>query len=63
MQIKETDLPGIGRKYTVHTAEEDLFVIIIHYSGRREIYLMGEPDADEPLYTLNLSDGAAGFTA
>lgn len=56
MNIKEIDLPGIGRKYTVHTAEGDYFVIIIHHSGRREIYLMGDPDADEPLYTLNMND-------
>ncbi|MEW5921199.1 MAG: TrkA C-terminal domain-containing protein [Bacillota bacterium] len=56
MQIKEADLPGIGRKYTVQTAADDLIVIIIHYSGRREIYLMEDPDADEPVYTVNLND-------
>lgn len=56
VNIRETDLPGIGRKYTVHTSEGTLFVIIIHHSGRREIYLMGDADADEPLYTFMMSD-------
>ncbi len=56
MRIKEADLPGIGRKYTLQTAAGNLVVIIIHYSGKREIYLMEDADADEPIYTVDLSD-------
>jgi TrkA domain protein len=59
MKIKEADLPGIGRKYTVYSAEGEMFVILIHHSGRREIYLMADEDDDEPVYTLNLTDDEA----
>ncbi|MDW7651730.1 MAG: TrkA C-terminal domain-containing protein [Bacillota bacterium] len=59
MLIKEADLPGVGKKYTVNSAEGQTFVIIIHHSGRREIYLMDGPDEDEPLYTLEMSDEEA----
>jgi TrkA domain protein len=59
MKIKEVDLPGVGKKYTFFTAEGYVFVIIIHHTGRREIYLMDGPDADEPAYTFNFSDEEA----
>jgi TrkA domain protein len=59
MKIKEVDLPGVGKKYTFFAAEGYVFVIIIHHTGRREIYLMDEPDDDEPAYTFNFSDEEA----
>lgn len=59
MRIKSVDLPGVGKKYTVHSAEGVLLVIIIHHSGRREIYFMADPDDDEPILTFDLNDEEA----
>ncbi|MGE0824440.1 MAG: cation:proton antiporter regulatory subunit [Candidatus Binatia bacterium] len=38
MAIREVELPGIGTKYTVDTQTRDQVVIILHRSGKREIY-------------------------
>lgn len=59
MNIREADLPGVGKKYTVNTSEGEVFTIIIHHTGRREIYLMDRADINEPAYTFNLSDDEA----
>ncbi|MBE0465812.1 MAG: cation:proton antiporter regulatory subunit [Candidatus Desulforudis sp.] len=59
MQIKCADLPGIGRKYTIYPVEGSMFVIIIHHTGRREIYFMRDEDDDEPLLTFELNDEEA----
>lgn len=59
MKIKEAELPGVGKKYTVRSAEGQHYVIIIHHTGRREIYMMNDPDDDEPVYTLSMSDEEA----
>lgn len=59
MKIKSVDLPGIGKKYTMHSSDGLLFVIIIHHSGRREIYFMADADDDEPILTFELNDEEA----
>lgn len=59
MKIQSVDLPGIGKKYTIRSAEGQVFVIIIHLTGRREIYFMNDPDDDEPVMTLDLNDEEA----
>ncbi|ADC88696.1 TrkA-C domain protein [Thermocrinis albus DSM 14484] len=45
MKIRETDLPGIGKKYAVTLKEGRDLVIIIYNTGRREIYLMEDEEA------------------
>lgn len=42
-QIHEQDLPGIGRRYSVQ-AERGVVNVVIHHSGRRDIYLRGASD-------------------
>lgn len=59
MKIKTGDLPGIGKRYSFETAEEDNLVVILHQSGHREIYYFAGPDEDEPDFTLKLSDEEA----
>ncbi|MEW6459467.1 MAG: potassium transporter TrkA, partial [Bacillota bacterium] len=59
MKIQSVDLPGIGKKYTIRSAEGQVFVIIIHLTGRREIYFLNDPDDDEPVVTLDLNDEEA----
>lgn len=59
MQIKTSDLPGIGKRYTFTTAEEDHVVVICHQSGNREVYHFNDEEADEPDFTMNMTDEEA----
>jgi len=56
VKIKETDLPGIGKKYGVLLKSGKELVIIIHNTGRREIYLMED---EEPSCFIELTDEEA----
>ncbi len=53
--IKELELPGIGRRYELEGIEGGRAVVVIHHSGRRDLYLV-PPGADEPKATLTLTD-------
>lgn len=59
VEISETDLPGVGRKFTLEGTESgDRVVVIVHHGGRREVYhFVG--DAEEPADILSLSDEEA----
>jgi TrkA domain protein len=59
MRVKTSDLPGIGRSYSIETAEGARIVIIIHNTGHREIYYFKDPDQDEPDISLPLNDEEA----
>jgi TrkA domain protein len=59
MQVKTTDLPGVGKKYSMLTADGALIVIILHHNGTREIYHFKHPDDDEPQFTTLMSDEEA----
>ncbi|OIP64275.1 MAG: potassium transporter TrkA [Nitrospirae bacterium CG_4_9_14_3_um_filter_53_35] len=58
MQILETDLPGIGKKYSVSTRSDVTYSIIIHNSGKREIYRF-EKDQEIPSSVTDLTDEEA----
>ena len=51
--MRETDLPGIGKKYGILLKSGRELVIIIHNTGRREIYLMED---EEPSCFIELTD-------
>lgn len=53
--VREQDLPGIGRRYEVTGIEGGSAVVVIHHSGRRDLYVI-PPGADEPRATLTLTD-------
>ncbi len=53
MELRETDLPGIGKKYDLILENGKEVAIIIYSTGKREIYLMED---EEPLCTIELSD-------
>ncbi|MDQ0339259.1 TrkA domain protein [Caldalkalibacillus uzonensis] len=55
MQVKMADLPGIGKKLSFLTAEGKMLVLIIHHSGKRELYFFEDPDGDEADYSLELT--------
>ncbi|MCX8076040.1 MAG: cation:proton antiporter regulatory subunit [Aquificaceae bacterium] len=44
MEIREVDLPGIGKKYSIRLKEGRDLVLVIYNTGRREIYLMQDEE-------------------
>ncbi|ADU63919.1 MAG: cation:proton antiporter regulatory subunit [Pseudodesulfovibrio sp.] len=55
MEVKTTDLPGIGKKYSMTTVSGKHIVVLLHLTGNREIYYFDDPD-DDPLTTVQFSD-------
>ncbi len=58
MFVKEGELPGIGKKYSMKTENGDTIVVVIHYTGKREIYYF-EDDSEEPTAVIELTDEEA----
>ena len=58
MTVYETDLPGVGKKFEVELDDERRLVIVIHNTGRREVFVRPEPDADAER-VFDLSDRLA----
>ena len=58
MKVKETDLPGIGKKFSLDTEARDTLVMVIHHTGKREIYRFLE-DKENPHSLIELTDEEA----
>ncbi|HEX5727212.1 MAG TPA: cation:proton antiporter regulatory subunit [Longimicrobiaceae bacterium] len=58
MDVREHDLPGVGKKFACTTNEGDRMTIIIHNTGHREIYFF-ESGEDFPAHALRLEDAEA----
>ncbi len=56
MELKETDLPGIGKKYSIKTSNGQALVIVIYNTGKREIYLTDDEDV---ICSFDLTDDEA----
>ncbi len=54
--IRESDLPGIGRKFQIEARNHDRIVIIVHDDGLREIYLFRHENPDECVSVITLND-------
>lgn len=53
MDVYEADLPGVGKKFEAELDEGRRLVIVIHNTGKREVFVRPEPDADaERLFAL-----------
>lgn len=55
MEVKMCDLPGVGKKISFETAEAQKIVIIVHHSGKRDLYFFQEAEEDEADYFLSLT--------
>ncbi|RXT04901.1 cation:proton antiporter regulatory subunit [Ammoniphilus sp. CFH 90114] len=55
MKIKAADLPGIGKKLSFITAEQSMIVLIVHHTGKRELYFFEDADNDEADFSINLT--------
>ena len=49
------DLPGVGKKISFQTAEAHKIVVIVHHSGKRDLYFFQDSDEDEADYFLTLT--------
>ena len=56
--VNEQDLPGIGRRYEVQAGKGQRVVLVVHHSGRRDLYVLRR-HADEPVCAVELSDDQA----
>jgi TrkA domain protein len=57
-EIEEQELPGIGRRYRLAGSDGGSAVVVIHHSGRRDLYVMA-PGSDTPQAALTLTDRQA----
>ena len=46
MTVYESDLPGVGKKFEVELKNGERLVIVTHNTGKREVYLKADGDAD-----------------
>ena len=58
MDIREHDLPGVGKKFAILTGEGDRMTVIIHNTGAREIYHFKKGE-DYPFHAIRLTDAEA----
>jgi len=58
MSVRETELPGIGRRYDIVVSKGQMLVVVVHRSGRRDLYVTRR-DEDEPRCSVELSDDQA----
>src|SRR5215813_13645655 len=57
--IRETTLPGVGRKFQVETTNGDRLVIVIHDDGTRELYHFTRKHPDRVASVVTLADAEA----
>lgn len=59
LELKETRLPGVGVKWTLHPASGSRVTVIQHNDGEREVYVHRRKGDEEPAAVLELHDDEA----
>lgn len=55
LNISVSQLPGIGQKISFKTSDNDLLVIIVHHTGKRELYFFDDSDSEEADFAMDLT--------
>ncbi|MBM7570924.1 cation:proton antiporter regulatory subunit [Aquibacillus albus] len=55
MDVSVSQLPGIGQKISLKTAEDSMLVVIVHHTGKRELYFFEDADSDEADFAMDLT--------
>ncbi|WP_026772381.1 MULTISPECIES: cation:proton antiporter regulatory subunit [Sediminibacillus] len=55
MNVSVSQLPGIGQKITLKTCEDSMLVVVVHHSGKRELYFFNDADSDEADFGMDLT--------
>lgn len=55
VNVSVSQLPGIGQKISLKTSEDSMLVIIVHHTGKCELYFFDDPDSDEADFAMDLS--------
>ena len=58
MDIRHSEIPRVGHKYTIKTDDNSQAVLIFYRSGKREFYY-NKSEGDEPELALSLDDEEA----
>lgn len=55
MNVSVSQLPGIGQKISLRTGEDSMVVIVVHHTGKRELYFFDDADNDEADFAMDLT--------
>ncbi|MFQ5863029.1 MAG: cation:proton antiporter regulatory subunit [Candidatus Brocadiales bacterium] len=58
VEVKETELPAIGKKFTIETESDETVVIVVRLNGDREVYRFTE-DKEIPISETTFTEEEA----
>lgn len=62
-RVEESDLPGVGTRYSFETADHRSMGVIQHHDGRRELFVCDQYDPDCVATSVSLEEGEAHVLA
>ena len=62
-RVDETDLPGVGTRFSFETEGRRVLGVIRHHDGRREMFVADEDDPDCVAVAIDLEEGEGHLLA